>query len=158
ANGSSVTGTIDGGTGTSTLNWLASLTARNVALTGLGASHGFAGTEASIGDGFTNIDKLLGGASLDSALTGLNTGATWVLQTNGINGYISAPGPQRQTLYFAGFERLTGGQTRDFFAIAGTQPMSLSGGGGATHFLSANGARVTGTIDGGTGASTLNWL
>jgi hypothetical protein len=152
ADGAGVTGTIDGGTGPSTLDWSAVQTARDVVLTGPGTSHGFAGTEATIGGGFTDIDTLVGPTSAGSSLTGTNATATWSLPASGPDIYTST-----NTLTFTGFTQLAGGTVSDTFNIAGAQPVSLKGGGGAATFNFADGSSVTGTIDGGTGPSTLNW-
>src|SRR5262249_6794041 len=118
--------------------------------------HGFNGTDASIGGGFRNIDNLYAPATAGGLLTGLqNATATWTLPATGLDHY--AITTSNQTINFTGFTRLAGGTNRDTFKIAGTQPVSLAGGGGAADFIFADKAGVTGTIDGGTGPSTLDW-
>jgi hypothetical protein len=151
--GAKVTGAIVGGTGQSTLDWSAFASARQVTLTSPGTSQGFAGSEASIGGGFTDIDGLVGAAG--STLAGTNAVATWNLPASGPDTYSVSTGTA--TLSFSGFTLLAGGKASDTFSIAGTQKLSLTGGGGIAAFVFANGASVTGTIDGGAGASTLDW-
>jgi acrosin len=160
ADGSSVTGSIDGGTGKngkSTLDWSSDMSALHVTLIGLGRSQGFKGTEASIGNGFNDIDTLAGGtaAGVVNMLTGTNAKANWTLPASGPYTYVTT-----NTLTFTGFTNLIGGTVSDIFNIAGTQPVTLSGGGGVADFIFADGSSVTGSIDGGTGKngkSTLDW-
>ena len=136
ADGTGVAGTIDGGGGANTLDWSAFQTARNVALTSLGGSHGFDGTEASIGGGFTNIDSLNGTAVAGGSLTGLDAAAAWDLPATGPDTYTST-----NTLTFSGFAQLAGGTVSDTFDIAGAQPVSLKGGGGRRLRLRRRGER-----------------
>jgi acrosin len=157
--GSSVTGTIDGGAGASSLDWSAYSTPRNVTLTSTGASHGFAGTEASIGSGFDNIDTLIGPASAGGTLTGMNAAGTWNLPADnqGVEGlgFYTAANAQDG---FGGFTQLVGRGPQDTFVIEGTQPESLlKAGGSDSDFIFADGASITGTIDGSFGFSTLDW-
>jgi hypothetical protein len=124
ADGASITGSIDGGgTSRSTIDWSASSTPRNVTLKSPGASHGFNGTEASIGGGFTNIDSLIAAGTVMNVLTGLNAAANWSL-LGAIDTY-----ERTNTLTFHGFVQLHGGAVRDDFAISGQNDVSLSGGG-----------------------------
>ena len=74
----------------------AATTARQVTLTGLGSVDGFAGTEAALSGGFTNVDGLVGGAGGDT-LTGRNATATW--QLAGTTQYVST-----NTLSLTAFE------------------------------------------------------
>ena len=131
-NGAVVSGSITGG-GNSTLNWSADSTPRNVTLTGVG-SGGFSGRDASIGGGFTVIGTLVGPASAGSSLTGLDAAAAWDLLATGADTYTST-----DTLTFSGFTDLVGGTVADTFDIAGTQPVSLQGGGGTADFIFAKG-------------------
>jgi hypothetical protein len=85
---------------------------------------------ATIQDHGTNVFvNLLGGSGADT-LVGPNLVNTW-----GVTGFNQGTLPN---LSFRGIENLTGGTTSDTFAFA-------------------NGARVTGRIDGGTGNNTLNF-
>ena len=84
SNGAVLTGGIEGGADPDTLDYAAATTARQVTLSGLGSVDGFAGTEAALSGGFTNIDALVGGTGSDT-LTGLNAAATW--DVDGSNRY-----------------------------------------------------------------------
>src|SRR5207253_5669025 len=108
--GAVLTGTLDGGADTDTVDFAAQTAARQVTLTGLGSVDGFAGTETTaIRDGFTNIDRLRGGAASDT-LAGLDAAAAWTL--NGTNTYAST-----RTLTFSSFEHLVGGRAADTFTV-----------------------------------------
>jgi hypothetical protein len=162
ADGASITGSIDGGAGFSVLFWSAESTAPQVALTAIAPYVGFAGTEASIGLGFTDISLLIGSTAAGGTITGLDAAATWNLPadnqgTEGLGFYSSALGLNQ--IAFGGFTDLVGGGISDTFLIAGTQPEeSLSqSGGGTSDFVFADGATLAGTIDGSFGDSTLDW-
>ncbi|MBC1325340.1 hypothetical protein, partial [Trichormus variabilis] len=147
SNGSTLSGTIDGGTGIDTLNYSADTTAQQVTLTGLGSSDGFAGT-SNLTQQFTNIDNVIGGSG-NNTLTGLNASATW--EIDGTNRYIST-----NNLSFTGFSNLTGGSNADTFIITGNQTADLRGQAGADRFQFNNAANLTGTIDGGTDSDTID--
>ncbi len=158
ANGVTVTGSIDGGTGTDTLNWSVVNSARSVVLSGLGPTDGFAGDESSITTGtFTNIDSLIGGTATDS-FTGINATAQFAL--DGTPQYIST-----NTLDFSGFENLSGGTGADTFnltgALANATPTTiftgtLNGGDGLDQFNFVNNARLSGEIQGGNDSDTIS--
>src|SRR5262249_2941369 len=123
---------------------------------------GFAGTEASIGGGFTDISLLIGSTAAGGTITGLDAAATWNLPTDnqgfeGLGFYSCALGLNQ--IVFAGFTNLVGGGFQDTFDIEGTQPEeSLSqSGGGTSDFVFADGASFAGTIDGSFGDSTVDW-
>src|SRR5262249_62286275 len=118
----SLTGTIDGGAGSDTLDWSAYKSARQVQLTAAGAIDGFAGTEASLSGGFSNIDSLIGGAGPDT-LTGLNAAATW--QVGATGQYTSG-----NSLAFNGFENLVGGRGSDRFVVPAPSSVTVAGQGG----------------------------
>jgi acrosin len=146
---SGLTGSIDGGAGTDTLDWSAFTSSRQVTLTGPGNVDGLAGTEASIAGGFTNIDSLRGGTGSDT-LTGRDAAATW--QVGATDVYTSG-----NSLSFSSFENLVGGAASDTFQISGKPTANVSGGAGADTFQFADKATLTGTIDGGAGIDTLDW-
>ena len=146
--GAGLTGSIDGGADADTLDLSAATTARQVTLTGQGTVDGFAGNETTISGGFTNVDALVGGTASDT-LTGLNAAATWTVAATNL--YSST-----NTLDISGFENLAGGGEVDTFAISGAQTANLAGGAGADIFQLADGAGLTGTIDGGAAADTLD--
>ncbi|MBT7080021.1 MAG: hypothetical protein HN929_00895, partial [Chloroflexi bacterium] len=87
-----------------------------------------AGTATNMG-GISNLETFIGGGASDT-LIGLNAGQTWSITVNdaGNDG----------TYYFTGIENLTGGTLADSFAFA-------------------NGVGLTGTLDGGSGANTLDY-
>jgi hypothetical protein len=155
ADNATVAGTIDGGTGPSTLDWSAYSTPRKVALSAPGFSHGFTGVEASIGGHFTDIGTLVAPATAGGTLTGMNAVATWNLPASGLDTYAVAL--RSDALSFSGFTQLVGGGYSDTFHIVGAHPVSLAGGGGLADFIFADKATVSGTIDGGSGPSTLDW-
>jgi len=149
ADGVTIAGGIDGGAGTDTLDLADSSTARTVALTNVGATDGFDGTEASITGGFDNIDEVIGssGATTDS-LTGIDAAAAWGI--DGSNQYTST-----NTLAFSNFETLTGGSDVDTFTLdTGGEVTDLNGGGGDDIF-DLNGGTLSGTAAGDAGDDTF---
>ena len=133
ADGVTVNGMIDGGAGSDTLDFSAVTTAQNVTLTGLGGTDGFAGTEAAISGGFTNIDQVIGSATATpQTLTGTNLDAVWTLGVGGADTYAVGA----NTLAFSNYQNLTGGSGKDDFVVA-------------------TGATFGGVIDGGGGSNTL---
>jgi filamentous hemagglutinin family protein len=130
--GVTVAGAIDGGAGADTINWGAYVTGLSVALTGLGATDGLAGTEASIPTGFTNIDAIIGGAGTNT-LTGLNAVAAWAITGANAGTYTST-----NALTFQQMHNLTGGAAADTFTF---NP----------------GSSLTGNINGAAGADEITW-
>ena len=142
------TGTLDGGAGYNTLNYASYGSAISVTLTGLGSVVGFDGTGTGMTVGFTNMSALVGSALADT-LTGANLMASWNL--DGTDQYVST-----NTFDFSALETLIGGTGADTFNISGARAYALQGGAGSDVFVLANGAFVTGTIDGGAGSDTLD--
>ena len=128
-NGASLTGSLDGGSGTDTLDFSAYATARSVILTGADAT-GFSGTQPAISGGFTGIDVLVGSAATNDNLTGTNAASTWTI------GAADTYRTGTATLDFSGYENLLGGSGNDTFAFTGS-------------------GSVKGTVNGGLGT---NWL
>ena len=96
---------------------------------------GFDGTDASVSNGFANINRVLGSASAtDDALTGLDAAATWQIAGDPDNVYAS----DGNNLGFENFEALSGGNDIDTFEL-----------GGGTHAGNL-------TIDGNGGSDTAN--
>jgi len=128
-------GSLDGRGGTDTLSFASFTSDRSVSLTSIDATDGFNGTEASLapvtGDGFFNIDILLGGQTNNDTLTGADLPATWDI--DGSNQYTVNP-----TLDFSNFENLTGGADQD-------------------HFIFQESISVAGDVDGGDGVDTLDY-
>ena len=118
----SLSGALDGGPGSNTLN-LAALGVANFALTS-----STAGTASSIADGYLNIATLVGNGAT-SSLTGSNTGSTYVVA--GSNSGTVNDGVTTTT--FSGIANLVGGTGADVFQIgnAGLLSGAIAGGGGA---------------------------
>ena len=121
--GGSITGNLDGGGGNNTLDYSA--------LSGPITVNLGAGTAPGIGGTFTNINILVGSASLNDTLVGPSGTTTWNL-TGSNSGNVNG------TTTFSSFENLTGGAGDDTFTF-------FPGGG------------LTGNIDGGGGNNTLDY-
>ncbi|MGD8592394.1 MAG: calcium-binding protein, partial [Gammaproteobacteria bacterium] len=165
-NGLALSGMVDGGSGgTDTLNYSNYTTARNIILTASGAN-GFSGTESSVAGGFNNIDSVVGSASFDS-ITGINTEASWSINSNGLY-VVGSDG-----LAYSSIETVTGGSRIDTFNIAGdfagivnggtnddvfnisaTMSGTLNGDDGADSFYLSDNVTV-GSLNGGAGSDTL---
>ncbi len=144
-------GSFDGGTGTNTLDFSGiSSSPVNVTVDGSTAD-GFAGTVSQIGSGFFAVTNFIGGTGSSDSFTGLNDIGTWDVNgtTSGTTDYaaglVAAGG-------VSGFESLIGGDSIDTFMINGAAALNLSGGENDDLFVFANGATLTGLIDGGSEA------
>ena len=144
-----ITGSIDGLGGGDILDYSASTFSLDLTLSATGATDGFTGSEASTVADFDNIDTIQGSSNTD-ALAGINAAAVWSL--DGTNQYTAS-----NTLNFSDFENLTGGTDVDEFNISGSQSLNLSGNSGNDVFAFANGATLTGTIDGQAGADQIDF-
>ena len=123
-----ITGVVNGGGGTDTIDFGSYTTNVNVNL----ASKTFAGVNTG---GFTNVEKFVGagGSKATSTVIGPNVNSTWNISTIASVNHASIAG-----IDFAGFQNLTGGTKNDTF-------------------LFADGGSVSGKIDGGAGTNTLNY-
>src|SRR6266850_2146757 len=139
-----LTGSIDGETGTNTLQG-ASIS--DVALSS-SAVDGYAGTTAVVSGGFSNIRTLTGSGA--GTLTGENVISTWSLGAS--KTYDDGAG--NGTLTFSGFGTARGGTQADSFNVTATTTLNLKGGGGNDVFDVAA-VTLTGSIDGETGTNTL---
>ncbi|QDU03465.1 Extracellular serine protease precursor [Gimesia chilikensis] len=144
-----ITGSIDGLGGGDILDYSASIFSLDLTLSATGATDGFTGSEASTVADFDNIDTIQGSSNTD-ALAGINAAAAWSL--DGTNQYTAS-----NTLNFSDFENLTGGTDVDEFNISDSQSLNLSGNSGNDVFAFANGATLTGTIDGQAGADQIDF-
>ncbi|WP_417383461.1 LamG-like jellyroll fold domain-containing protein [Gimesia sp.] len=144
-----ITGSIDGLAGNDILDYSSSSFSLDLVLSALGSSNGFSGSESASLTSFDNINSIIGSANTDT-LTGINAAADWSI--DGTNEYTST-----NTLSFAGFENLTGGTQVDTFAITGSQTHNLAGNSGNDVFAFADGAVLTGTIDGQAGSDKLDF-
>ncbi len=100
-----------GGSASDALDYSEYSGALNVHLTGTGSLDGYAGTEASLGVGFDNIDTLIA-TSNDDTLVAFDTDNTWA---------ITAPntGTLNDTLSFSSVEKLVGGSATDTLDYSG---------------------------------------
>ncbi len=148
-----ITGSIDGGVGSDTLDWADYIAGRTIALSTLGTANGFKGPETSITLNFDNINELIGSSIATDSLTGINANADWNI--DGTNQYDST-----NTLDFSSFETLIGNDDVDTFTLNGAHTLNLFGMNGDDEFIFADeAASLTGSIDGGTGASnSINWF
>ncbi len=144
-----ITGSIDGLTGTDILDYSTSSLALDLILSATGSDNGFSGSESSTVSSFDNINTIIGSSNTDE-LTGINATANWSI--DGSNQYTST-----NTLDLSGFENLTGGTDVDTFTISGNQTHNLSGNSGNDRFLFADGASLTGNIDGQAGTDELDF-
>src|SRR5262249_61108660 len=79
--GGSITGSINGGIGTATLDFSALADAPNVSLVKVASVHGFFGSVKGTTDGatianFDNVDQVVGSSSAGGSLNGLLSGPT----------------------------------------------------------------------------------
>ncbi len=133
--GATLSGFIDGGRATisgkvDTIDWSQYTTPRIVSVLGP-STHGVFGTESSLGDGFLDIDRLVGPNAGASTLIGPNHNNTWSI-TGPNAGTLTTDygGGVMSVVSFAGFPNLKGGILIDTFVFQ-------------------NGGQITGVIDGG---------
>ena len=150
--GATLDGTFDGAGGSDTVSFAPYTTARSVTLTGLGGSDGFSGRAAGMPGTFTNVDNIIGSATANDMLAGLNAPATWTLSA--VGSQYAASG---RTLTFDGFETLQGGSWVDIFNISGVQPFNLLGGAGDDTFAFADNSSLVGSVNGQGGNDTLDF-
>ena len=146
--GGALTGSLNGGLGTDTLDFSSIGSVRNVTLTSAGSQDGMAGTVGVIAGGFNNINNLVGSSASDT-LTGFNSAAIWTL--NPVNSAYTA---QSASVSFSGFEKLQGGAAADTFRINGLLAFNLDGGAGDDTFAFSGTSSTTnlnGLVVGGAG-------
>jgi|GEM_PF-3499000 len=154
--GGSMTGAIDGGAGTDTLDFSALTTTPVVQFTGPGPIDGFDGTVSGlIGGGFLNINAVNGNV-ITNAFTGPDVPAVWTITATGIT--LTEAG---QTLNLGTVYRiLNGGSAGNTFNILSTAgPLTINGGAGTNTFnIGPDLTQIAGplTINGGPGPATLN--
>src|SRR5262249_34145632 len=102
---------------------------------------------------FRGVDTLTGSSLAGETLADktLAPAATWAVGASMT--YSSAGG----TLAFAGYRNLDGGDGSKTFAEIGSPTANPTGGARAETLPVADGAVLTGTIDGGAGVDTLDW-
>jgi acrosin len=138
-------GSIDGGAGTDTLS-----VAGNATLTG-SATNGYAGTNANISGGFSNIDTLTDSGPGPDTLTGESVASTWALGATSTYNDGSAG-----SLTFSGYKTLQGGTAADTFNVTAAVTQNLAGGAGNDTFTFTGSGATTGTVDGQGGTDALN--
>jgi len=144
SNGAGITGAINGGAGTNTLDYSLYSTAVSVNIA--------TGIATNITGGFTNIQNFIGGMTLTDTLTGPNTANTWMI-TNVDEGSINS-----SAFTFTSFENLVGGTMNDsfVFGMAGDVNGTLNGGTGTnTLDYTAYLAPVSVNIGAGTATGTI---
>ncbi|WP_210247073.1 beta strand repeat-containing protein [Aliikangiella marina] len=125
-NGGSISGLIDGGLGNNSLTSNNSL-ANSWVLTAL-----YAGTLN--GDAFSNIQSIVGNSGVSDTLTGINQANDW--QITGVDSGTVGEDGVGTSIAFSGMENLTGNDGSDDFTVA-------------------DGARISGLINGGNGSNSL---
>jgi hypothetical protein len=135
----SLSGTIDGASGTDGLN-----VAGNVTLTGSAnttTETGYAGTNGSISGGFRGIDTLHDTGTGSDTLTDVNATSTWAL------GATETYNDGQVTLTFSGYKNLQGGTGADTFNVAAaiTANVTIDGGGGTNTLNVDDSANTTST-------------
>jgi acrosin len=151
ADGATLTGSISGGAGADTLSYAGRSGGTAVSLTGVVSGSGFSGTATGVTGGFTGIDSLAGGSGAD-ALTGMNAVSSWAV------GSTSTYTSGAASLALSSVEVLNGGSMADTFNVSGNATADLYGNGGNDSFtFTADGATLTGLVDGGSGANSLSY-
>ena len=149
------TGRLDGGAGMGydTLDYSSYGTAFDIVLTGLGSEDGFVGEEnnGSLSDGFTNINKLVGGA-IDDSLTGMNVPYAWNISAT-LNQYVFGS----HEIEFDHVEQISGGSADDTFNILETGTYWLFGGAGNDVFIFSDNITYNGLLDGETGSDSIDF-
>jgi Ca2+-binding RTX toxin-like protein len=130
-NGASLTGSVNGGSGSDGLNYTAWTTPVNTALSAV-TPDGFSGAQTGISGGFTGIDRLSANPAVANGFTGMN--APSVFGFSSITGVTYTSGGM--TLSMSGYRNLSGNADRDVFAFTdtGTFNGTLNGAGGRDAF------------------------
>ena len=150
SSGAQLTGSINGGAGSDTLDLTAYGTNLDVTLTATGGTDGFKGNSTGsatnpISGTFNNIDVIDAGTG-NNTLTGLASAGTWNL--NAVTTYVNG-----NTLTFSGFGTLDAGAGGDTFNLLANQTLNLNGGSGSDAFVFSDGVVLTGAINGGGGST-----
>ncbi len=114
SSGAVLTGSLDGGSGTDTLDFSGYGSARSTTLLSAGVIDGFGGQDSAIAGSFSNIDRLVGSTLSGDSLKGANLAATF--QFGATDTYLSGG----SSLGFSGYENLVGGTAADRFAFVGS--------------------------------------
>jgi Ca2+-binding RTX toxin-like protein len=150
-----LTGDIDGGPGSDTLDFSALTISRRIRFTNYASNDGFVGVDSSrvpvMTGSFSHINGIIGSSDpVDpDVLVGLDRSAQWKIGDS--NSYHVNP-----TLSFAGFEQLTGGSGEDTFDVSGVHDVALVGGAGDDIFILKDQAQVA-VINGAGGTDIIEY-
>lgn len=148
--GGSISGTINGGTGSDALRFTDMSTSQAITLTSIGTSDGFAGTVGATVGSFTNIDSLVGSSTDTSdSVRGLNNASTWTASGATIN-YASG-----RTINLSNIEVLFGGTAADTFTLNASSIVTTIDAGDNADTINASAATLNMTLSGGTGNDTI---
>ncbi|MBC8509085.1 MAG: tandem-95 repeat protein, partial [Chloroflexi bacterium] len=172
ANMASIAGSIDGGTGSDTLDYSGYTTARDVQLIGLGSQDGYLGTEMSYVDGiiviqphptiglqFDNVDFIIGSAAALDSLSGMDADATFTINAVDNTYHVDAASALLHTFTFSNFEYVHGGGLVDTFEFRAqnVQVKEFLGGAGNDIFTLFDTVVLKGKINGQGGDDELNY-
>ncbi len=125
-------GTVDGGSGSDTLDHSDFGFSIDVILRGIGTTDGFRGNVNSVSGGFDNINWLIGSPFKTDNLTGLDQDALWHI----LAGYHAIYTVGANALEITGIEILNGGNATDVFRIAdGAANQNVLHGGNGDNWL-----------------------
>ncbi|MCD4699804.1 MAG: hypothetical protein K8R91_04445, partial [Phycisphaerae bacterium] len=129
-----MSGDVDGGAGSDTLDYSNLSTTATVNLTAPSGTDGFNGTATGISGNFGHINAILGSGNIGDSLNGADRAADWMLDSS--HNYVDVL--MSNTLSFAEFEELIGGSVAD-------------------RFVFADGVTFNGNIDGAAGVDTFDF-
>ena len=158
-NGGTVTGTVDGGIDSASLNFSNISDTLTITLGGTPDATGFGGSvdtgAGSVTFSFSSVNSITGGMGNGDTLAGLDAEAIWTLGAS--DSYVSNDDSNiKRTLKFSALENMQGGSAVDIFNVGGVHYGNLIGGDNADHFDLFSGSSVTGDIIGGDGNNGFN--
>jgi hypothetical protein len=141
-NNGTITGIVDGLTGTDTLDYATLAGPVTITLISTGSVDGFDGTASNITGTFDNINTVTGSSGTDT-IQGINADATWRVDNSTLT--------STNVLNFSGMENLIGGTTDDTFNIVANHSGTITDLGG-NDTINFN----TGTLTGNTALGSGN--
>jgi hypothetical protein len=150
APGAVLNGSIDGQSGSDTLQYGSYGSAVAIALSGAGSADGLNGSGTGLSGAFANIDVLIGGGLTGDVLTGANAVAVWTL--NGASRLVTYGS---RSMGYSGFTTVRGGAAADTFNVTGSTTLDVFGGTGDDTFNFSALAMLTGILDGQAGVDSL---
>jgi Ca2+-binding RTX toxin-like protein len=140
----SLTGSVNGNTGSDTLSFGGLTGATDLTLTGLGTNNGFAGDDGGVAlVGFDNINTLVGNTGSTATLTGLDNDSTWTVATNGTYSALS------RSVGFSQFGEISGQDQVDTFNVTESIAININGGADDDSVNLSDSVTLTGSIAGG---------